>query len=173
MRIRKLTKSTAVLLCLVILCACSLPGTGEFGAPSETKPGEIQFELAPPNGVAILIPVKINGKGPYTFVLDTGATFTCIDQPVATELKLPEWNQQVGIGIAVQNANATKLVDVDTLEVGTASAQKLKACVIELKNFQTAGLNIHGLLGLNFLKSYRMTIDFKRKVVTLEQEKNL
>ena len=111
MRIRSLSKLFGFLLCIVILCACSLPGIGEFGVPSETKPGEIQFELAPPNGAAILIPVKINGKGPYTFVLDTGATFTCIDQPVATELKLPEWNQQVGIGIAVQAANAAKLVE--------------------------------------------------------------
>jgi predicted aspartyl protease len=169
-RLAKLSGRTMSLLCVVILCACSLPSFGEFGAPSEAKPGEIQFELAPPNGAAILIPVKINGHGPYTFVLDTGATFTCIDQPLATELKLPEWNQQVGVGIAVPTANPAKLVDVDRIEVGTASAEKLKACVIDFRNFQTAGLNIHGLLGLNFLKSYRMTIDFNRKVVTLDRE---
>lgn len=159
-----------LLLFVVLFSACSLPGARDFGAPVETKPGEIKFELAAPNDAAILVPVKINGKGPYTFVLDTGATFTCVDQPVATELKLPEWNQQVGVGIAVQNTGAAKLVDVETLEVGTASAQKLKACVIDFRNFQTAGLNIHGLLGLNFLKSYRMSIDFNRKVLTLEKE---
>jgi predicted aspartyl protease len=167
MRAQTLQRSFLLLTCL-ILSACSLPTLSQFGAPGETKPGEISFQLAPPNDAAILVPVKINGQGPYTFVLDTGATFTCIDQPLATELKLPEWNQQVGIGIAVPTANAAKLVDVETLEVGTASAQKLKACVIDFKNFQSAGLNIHGLLGLNFLKSYHVNIDFQRKVVKLD-----
>jgi predicted aspartyl protease len=162
------TQTLFLLLICLGLSACSMPSITEFGAPSETKPGEISFELAPPNGAAILVPVKINGQGPYTFVLDTGATFTCIDQPLATELKLPEWSQQVGIGIAVPTTNAAKLVDVEKLEVGTASAQKLKACVIDFKNFQTAGLNIHGLLGLNFLKSYHVNIDFQRKVVRLD-----
>lgn len=165
----RLLKIEILLLCLVITGSCSLPNIGEFGAPAEVKPGEIPFELASPNGAAILIPVKINGQGPYTFVLDTGATFTCIDQPLATDLKLAEWKGAVGVGIAVPGANAAKLVDLDKLEVGTASAEKLKACVIDFKNFQTAGLNIQGLLGLNFLKSYRMTIDFKRKVVLLEK----
>src|SRR4051812_35599897 len=91
---------TFLLLSVVFICACSLPpGLGEFGAPSETKPGEIHFQLAPPNGAAILVPVKINGQGPYTFVLDTGATFTCIDQPLAAQLTLPEWKGQLGVGI--------------------------------------------------------------------------
>jgi len=167
---RLLSRVAPLLVCWALFSACNLPGISELGTPSETKPGEIRFELAPPNGAAILVPIKINGRGPFTFVLDTGATFTCIDQRLATELNLPEWKGQVGVGISVPAANAAKLVDVDSIEVGTATAKDLKACVIDFGNFQAAGLNAQGLLGLNFLKPYRVTIDFDRKVVTLDQE---
>jgi predicted aspartyl protease len=42
-----------------------------------------------PNDAAIMVQVKINGQGPYDFVLDTGATFTCLDNDLADQLKLP------------------------------------------------------------------------------------
>lgn len=152
----------------LLVSGCTLPGVSDWGSPSETKSGDIRFTLAPPNGAAILVPVKINGQGPYTFVLDTGATFTCIDQKLVDQLKLPEASGHVGIGVIVIEG-ASKLVDVKSIEVGNATATELKACVIDFQRFQTAGLNAHGLVGLNFLKSYRVTIDFTNNMITLEK----
>src|SRR5689334_14887698 len=37
-----------------------------------------------------LVEVRINGKGAYRFILDTGATINVIDTSVATELGLPD-----------------------------------------------------------------------------------
>ncbi len=114
-------------------------------------------------------PVKINGQGPYTFVLDTGATFTCIDQKLANELKLPEW-QGLGVGVIGPTGGNIRLVTLDTLEVGTVKASDLKACTIDFKQMNSAGLDAQGLVGLNFLKSFRMSIDFKSKLLKLEKE---
>src|SRR5437588_10460547 len=86
---------------LVSWSGCVIPAPKDIGVPGETAPGEVNFELAPPNDAAIIVPVKINGQGPYKFVLDTGATFTCIDQKLVDELKLPEWRGQLGIGVIV------------------------------------------------------------------------
>lgn len=36
-----------------------------------------------------MVDVAINGKGPYPFILDTGADFTAIDETLAAELNLP------------------------------------------------------------------------------------
>jgi hypothetical protein len=58
---------------------------------------------------------------------------------------------------------------VKSLEVGDASATNLKACVIDFPRLQTAGLDAHGLVGLNFLKSYQVTIDFTNSLVHLER----
>src|SRR5207249_2248521 len=112
----------AILLFLVTLLAswsgCVIPAPKDVGIPAETAPGEVSFELAPPNDAAIIVPVKINGKGPYKFVLDTGATFTCIDQKLVDELKLPEWKGPLGIGIVQPIGGSVKFVSLDTIEVG-------------------------------------------------------
>jgi predicted aspartyl protease len=161
--------SLVILLASVILVSsCMLPGASEFGAPGAVQPGDARFSLAPPNGAAILVPVKINGQGPYTFVFDTGATFTCIDEKLVEQLKLPESSGRVGVGIVVIEG-AAKLVEVNSLEVGDATAKDLKACVIDFQRLQTGGLSAQGLIGLNFLKSYRVTIDFTTNVIHLEK----
>ena len=156
-------------LALTIWSGCTLPASGDFGTPASTTPGEVPFEMAPPNDAAIIVPVKINGQGPYKFVLDTGATFTCIDQKLVDELKLPEWRGQLGVGVIVPKEGNIRLVKLDTFEVGNSKATDLKACAIEFSRLQTDGLDARGLVGLNFLKSFHVDIDFKQKVLHLEK----
>jgi predicted aspartyl protease len=160
-----------VLTAFALLCAsnaCTLPN--QVGQPAETSPGEVHFEMAPPNDAAILVPVKINGKGPYRFVLDTGATFTCIDTKLVEELKLPEWRGGLGVAVITPGEGSVRLVSIDSLEVGDAKATKLQACTIDLQQMQKMGLDAKGLVGLNFLKSYRMSIDFERRMLKLEMK---
>jgi hypothetical protein len=73
------TRHSALYVLLLVAAACAIPASGDFGAPETTTPGEVPFELAAPNDAAILVPVKIDGKGPFKFVMDTGAIFTCTD----------------------------------------------------------------------------------------------
>src|SRR5438270_12641544 len=108
----------SLLLLLLALSACTLPASKDFGTPASTEPGEVPFELATPNDAAIIVPVKINGHGPFKFVLDTGATFTCIDQKLVDQLNLPEWRGQFGLGVLKPVEGAVKLVSIDTFEVG-------------------------------------------------------
>jgi len=149
----------AILLSLVVLLVawsgCVIPAPKDVGVPAETAPGEVNFEL--------------NGQGPYKFVLDTGATFTCIDQKLVDELKLPEWRGQIGVGVIVPKEGNVRLVKLDTFEVGNSKATDLKACAIEFSRLQTDGLDARGLVGLNFLKSFHVDIDFKQKVLHLEK----
>src|SRR5204863_8107462 len=105
-----------------MLSACTIPATGDFGTPASTTPGEVPFELAPPNDAAIIVPVKINGHGPFKFVLDTGATFTCIDQKLVDQLKLPEWRGPLSVVVLQPTEGPVKLVSLDTLDVGNVKA---------------------------------------------------
>ena len=159
----------SLLLFLLALSTCTLPASKDFGTPASTVPGEVPFELAPPNDAAIIVPVKINGHGPFKFVLDTGATFTCIDQKLVDQLKLPEWRGQLGIGVLQPSEGAVKLVSLDTFEVGNVKATDMKACAIEFSRLQTGGLDARGLVGLNFLKSFLVKIDFKKKILRLDK----
>jgi predicted aspartyl protease len=121
----------------------------------------------------LLVSVFINGKGPYDLVLDTGATLTCVDQSVASELELPRAAAAVGYGAGVGGSGTVGLVRVDSLRLGEARAERMTACVLDLKHLQqlhglgNAGSNVHGLLGLNFLRNFRVSLDFERNVVSL------
>src|SRR2546423_2491334 len=163
----KICIALAVFTALVGADSCALPN--QVGQPNETSPGEVRFEMAPPNDAAIIVPVKINGKGPYKFVLDTGATFTCIDTKLVEELKLPEWKGQFGVAVITPGEGNVRLVSIETLEVGNAKASKLQACTIDLQQMNKMGLEVRGLVGLNFLKSYRMSIDFEKHVLRLDK----
>ena len=154
---------------LAQLLGCTLPLTKDVGTPAEAAPGTVKFKMAGPNDAAIIVPVKINGRGPYDFVLDTGATFTCVDDELAAELKLPEWKGGFGTVVVGPAGGAMKLLKLETLEVGDARATGLAACSIDLNRIAPPGLGIHGLVGLNFLKSYRVTLDFEQKSLRLEK----
>lgn len=166
----KAPRRTPIFLLLLILGGCTLPASGDFGAPASTSPGEVPFELAAPNDAAIIVPVKINGRGPFKFVFDTGATFTCLDQKLVDELKLPEWRGGFG-GVFIPAEGNIKLVSLETFEVGNVKATQMKACAIEFSRLQTGGLDARGLVGLNFLKSFHVSIDFRKKVLRLESPK--
>lgn len=160
----------SILLLGLLALGCNVPSAVSPGSPSETAPGEVNFKLAGPNDAALIVPVKINGTGPYDFVLDTGATFTCVDQSLAEQLKLPDWSGPLGTVIITGGEGQMGFVKIDKLEVGnTAGASELVACKLDLSRMQPPGFGIKGLLGLNFLKNYRLTIDFERTSLRLDK----
>lgn len=138
-------------------------------APADTGAGEVGFELAGPGGAALIVPVHLNGEGPFDFVLDTGATLTCVDQALAERLELPERRGQIGMGAGVEGTGRVRLVGIDSLRVGDTRAHDLGACTLDLAHIEMIGVEVDGLLGLNFLQEFRVTLDFQRNVVTLEE----
>lgn len=158
---RARTAAIAIAL-LVPMVACM-----ETGAPDRTEvatgAGEdgVQIRLAGPGEAALLVPVRINGSGPYDFILDTGATLTCVDRRMADSLELPEARGRIGLGTGIRGGTGSmRLVEIDSVAVGEARAEGLTGCALDLEQFRATGLEVHGLLGLNFLTSFRVTLDF-------------
>lgn len=159
--------SRAFVVLLVILFAACMQVGSTPGAADVAGEGEIPFTLAGSGGAAIVVPVELNDTGPYDFVVDTGATFTCVDQSIAERLELPKPSGMVGYGATIGQSGSVALHRIQTLRVGDASASELIACALDLRGMNKAGLEVDGLLGLNFLKSYKVTIDFERQVLIL------
>ena len=164
MRRRWLLASLAVLL--TVRCVESDVGGADVAA--DVKPGEVAFRLAEPNDTAIVVPVTIDGKGPYDFVLDTGATLTCVGEPLARELKLPEPRGVFGRGATIGGSGSMRLVQIESLRIGETEATNVMACAVDLSHVRQLGLDVRGLLGLNVLKNFRVTLDFEREVMRLE-----
>ena len=160
--------SRQLVLCVLVLAgaACQVPSSPlKQTAP---EPGEVQFELAGTGGAALVVPVKVNDTGPYPFVLDTGATVTCVDELLANELALREPVGRIGFGAGVRGFGRMRLVSIDSLQVGEAKTTNLTGCALDLQSIKGAGLDVRGLLGLNFLKEYRVTLDFADRTLRLD-----
>lgn len=162
-----MTRSLAVLSTLALVGCLQAGGAPQ--APDASGEGEITFALAGAGGAAIVVPVHINGQGPLHLVLDTGATFTCLDRSVTERLDLPEARGMVGRGATIGGSGSVSLHRVDTLTVGTTTAKGLTVCGLDLRGINDMGLEVDGLLGLNFLKAFKVGIDFKRNILSLSQ----
>lgn len=162
-----------VLLCCVataIVSGCEPAAPARVEAPADTAAGEIAFEWAGTNEAAIIVPVHIDGRGPYSFVLDTGATLTCVDQSIASELELPEATGRIGFGAGIGGSGRMTLVTTDSVRVGAAIAEDLPVCALDLSAIAQVGIELDGLLGLNFLRPFRMAVDFEREILTLTRQ---
>jgi predicted aspartyl protease len=114
----------------------------------------------------VALPVKINGRGPFTMLLDTGTDPSAIDLALARELELklsPVGKPVAGGGTAVNLAYATKL---PLVEIGSLKATNITAAAIDLSGIsKRMGKPIHGILGQSLLKDRIVQIDYPRHVV--------
>ena len=160
---RASSATAAVILCLSG-CVASGPTRGEADPDS----GAVLFDLAGPGGAALTVPVKVNGEGPFPFVLDTGATVTCVDDSLVRDLSLPEVSGALAFGGTISGLGRMRLISLDSISVGEATVRELRGCAVDLWPMRTAGLDVRGLLGLNYIREYRLTIDFADRSVRFD-----
>lgn len=142
-----------------------LPGSaGRAEMPVDSAAGEVAFS----GSAAMVIPVHVNGDGPLQFALDTGSTLTCVDDRVADRLALPERVGMRGVTAGAKGVGRMRVVRIDSLRVGGVAMRELDACVVDLAHARELGVEIEGLIGLNFLRAYRVGIDFDRGVLSLQ-----
>jgi len=103
----------------------------------------------------IVVRLKINGKGPFNFILDTGAPALYVAVPVGKKAK------------AKPDRDGWATLDKVVVEGGLVM-NKVRARIetpFQLEGMNgmgLAGLEIHGLIGYNVLAKYRMEFDFMR-----------
>jgi len=126
--------------------------------PLQKGPTRIPFTL----GAPVLVSAKINGGGPITLILDTGADRTMVAPSALSRLGISFENALRGVVRGVTGASYAEAVWVNSVEVGEARVGPLLIIVHE------ADLQgVDGLLGRDFLANFNVMIDSKEKVVTL------
>ena len=122
-------------------------------------------------GALIIIPVRINHKGPFDFMLDTGSQVTVADPSLASELDL---KPQGAVGlVSVANYAKASIAVLETLEAGSLTVDKPFVLVKELEQIRAADPRIRGVLGENFLAHFDLLIDYRHKVVCLDATQTL
>ena len=162
-------------LLLAVLCsglaACEVPvggGPSRVSAPAAPSGRAVPFTMEGPGGAAVVVPVSINGGPARPFVLDTGATLTCVDRAVVDSLGLPARPGVTGFGAGVGGAGSVGIVRADSVRVGGAVLYDLTLCTLDLAAIEGVGLDADGLLGLNVLREFRVGLDFDAETLTLD-----
>jgi hypothetical protein len=114
-------------------------------------------------GSPVLVSAKINGAGPITLILDTGAERTLVTPSALSRLGISSENALRGVLKGVTGASYTEAVWVNSVEVEEARVGPL---LIIAHDADLKGAD--GLLGRDFLANFNVTIDAKEQVVTLE-----
>jgi predicted aspartyl protease len=106
----------------------------------------VTFRLAGSKQALILLPVFVDGRGPYSFVLDTGATSTVVSDELADALALPRGETQDGRGAAGKMILMKS--QLPSLTVGRETLESMPVSVTDL-TFLGRAMNaqVDGALG--------------------------
>jgi hypothetical protein len=97
-----------------------------------------------------------------TLLFDTGASSIILHQNVADQLQIEDFKQSVGRGVGGVQIS-TKATKLSYVIVGPNRKENLRADIIEYQG--TADEKYNGLLGMNFLRGLKYTIDFDRQTI--------
>jgi predicted aspartyl protease len=127
-----------------------------------------KFKLAHPSKPLILLPVFVNDEGPYIFAVDTGASSTVVSPELASILgiQLTAIPHLTGAGGAIQASSGM----VKSLAVGNARIENLAFATADFLNMlsQVVMTKIDGIIGYNFLKQFKVTIDYPNETFRLD-----
>jgi len=110
----------------------------------------------------IVLAVRLNGQGPFRFLLDTGSTNTSVSSRTAEAIRAPVV-AKASMG-SVAGSRMTLVVRIDSLGVGPVRVDDLLASVVELNEIP-GGDDLDGVIGHDALGSLRYTIDFRQRQV--------
>ncbi len=129
-------------------------------APRLWAGSTLAFQFGDQGGV--IVPVMVNGSGPFKMLLDTGASHSAITADVAAATGA----RTVATSSVVSPAAETirPIVVIDELSLGPITADLVLPSVVPNASFDAEGI-IQGLIGQDVLASLRYTLDFKRRVI--------
>lgn len=134
-------------------------------AKPDVKPIVVPFELLSSRHMAVQ--VKLNGKGPYRLVFDTGAPMNLINNKIAkdsgildSKAKKPAFNLFGTMGAQ----------EVKTLQIGDVKIEKIQTMVMDhptVAAISEALGPIDGIIGFPFFARFKMTVDYDKRELTL------
>ena len=109
----------------------------------------------------LLVDVEIVGRGPFRFMVDSGADRTVIGASLARQLELPPGGQVMLH--STSGASTVDTVKIDRLRIGTSERRRIVAPALP-ERF----IGAQGLLGIDALADQRLLLDFDRKRITIQ-----
>jgi hypothetical protein len=109
----------------------------------------------------LTVPVRVNGRGPYNFIVDSGADTSVVGLRIARGLELPLGTPAILNGMT--SRNIVDRVKVDQMTIGTTTIRDL-----QLPALREADLGGDGMIGIDALTQQRLMMDFEKRLIKVE-----
>jgi len=150
----------------VILALCLVLGwhvRAEDSAVS-TESGAVPFELV--SNFLVVVNGQVGELGNLRLILDTGSTYSVIDQRVADKLRLP---RRPGKITNYDRDVAVEWTEIREFRAGPIQASTARVLVVKIADYSEFAGNVDGIIGLDLLsKGKRLTIDYEKRLVSFE-----
>jgi hypothetical protein len=153
--------------CVFVLVAllCVVPASFAV-APG---PAVVPFHFV--RGFAVVVPVTVNGSGPYDFMLDTGSTVTAVDRELARQLALDV--QRQGTVTTLVEHVPVSLAVACRISVGPITEHSVEIMIRDLNGLRRIDPAIRGVLGQNALDHADFLLDYRHKLLEFDTDGEL
>lgn len=163
---------------LAILALTPAPAAGGPGEPRQP----VRMTTAPPRvdlpseevvlplhmfGNRPLVELTLDGRGPYGFILDTGAPTSVIDAGLARELELPEIGRQMLGSPAGGEGREVVRVKAGQARLGGILIHDLEAPTMDLAGLLGGQGAPRGVLSARVFTGARLTLDYPGKRIVI------
>jgi hypothetical protein len=137
-------------------------------AKEPAKPQAVKFDLV--SSGHFIVKAKINGKGPYNLIFDTGAPTTLVTPKIAKEAGLTKDAKDKPLIPLFGMGGQVKIKD---FQVGEVKAEGVNAMIMNhptveafSEAFKDKYGSIEGIVGFPFFAQFKMTVDYAAKEMT-------
>lgn len=176
---RTARRAAALVLAWMLAVGAGAPATADPAPPERVDPAQAKMRALPPAEIddtlaiggteidgrkvasRMTVQVKVNGTGPYKFVVDSGADSSVVGERIAASLRLPAGRRTI-----LNSITDSQLVDrvlVDELQLGPTRVTDLEVPVLRERD-----LGAEGMLGLDALVEQRLMLDFEKRLITVD-----
>jgi hypothetical protein len=107
------------------------------------------------------VDVQVDGRGPYHFIVDSGADTSVVGLRIAHDLQLP-------LGTAVILNGMTDRNIVDRVKVGQLTVGSNTIGNLELPALREEDVGGDGIIGIDALVQQRLMMDFEKRLIKVE-----
>jgi hypothetical protein len=154
---------SCLLVLMTLLCAAPMSFAVAPG------PATVPFHFV--RGFAVVVPVTVNGHGPYDFMLDTGSTVTTVDRELGRELALETKGQ--GTFMTLTEQAPAPLAIAEQVVLGPLAEQNVVVMIRDLSGLHQLCPTARGVLGQNSLNHADFMLDYKHKLIEFDMDGEL
>ncbi|GGD87508.1 hypothetical protein GCM10011515_03830 [Tsuneonella deserti] len=152
----------------VLLAATAPAGAQENVGPAGDEPatgGEIVSGQTDRYS-RMTVPIRIEGQGPFRFMIDTGAQATVVTRALRDKLGFASLGQATLVSMAARRQ--VEIVRVNGLEFAARVFDAIHAPILEEQH-----IGADGILGLDLLQDLRVLVDFKEQTIAVDDSSAL